>query len=81
MSQASRLWRTYHDTGDASASDGPGRNELTFTVAAFPELPADMRQVLSGYLMGLGELTGARKVAVRLDESDPAAWKWRCTWD
>lgn len=81
MSQASRLWRTYHDTGDASASDGPGRNQLTFAVAGFPELPADMRQVLSGYLMGLGELTGARNVRAELDESDPAAWRWRCTWD
>lgn len=81
MSQASRLWRTYHDTGDASASDGPGRNELTFAVAGFPGLPADMRQVLSGYLVGLGELTGASNVAVRLDETDPVAWKWHCTWD
>jgi hypothetical protein len=81
MSQASRLWRTYHDTGEASVAEEKGAKRLTMTVAGFPELPSDMRQVLRGYLIGLGELTGARNVTAELDETDSAAWKWRCTWD
>jgi hypothetical protein len=81
MSQSSRLWKTYHDTGEASVSEEPGQKKLTMVVAGFPELPADMRQVLRGYLMGLAELTGARNVTARLDESDPDSWKWHCTWE
>ncbi|MDI6739687.1 MAG: hypothetical protein QME74_04920 [Candidatus Edwardsbacteria bacterium] len=81
MSQASRLWRTYHDSGDASVSGEKGANRAVLVVSGFPELPADMRQVLRGYVMGLGELTGAKNVKVALDESDPNAWKWVSTWE
>lgn len=81
MSQASRLWRTYHDTGEASASNGPGDNAVTFTVTGFPTIPADMLEVLRGYVTGLGELTGARNVRTSVDGTDPAAWKWVSTWE
>jgi hypothetical protein len=81
MSQASRLWHTLHDTGEASACAGPGNNAVTFTVTGFPAIPADMREVLRGYVTGLGELTGAKNVRTRIDESDPNAWKWVSIWD
>jgi hypothetical protein len=81
MSQASRLWHTLHDTGEAEASEGPGRNMVTFIVRGFPGIPAGMRQVLKGYCTGLGELTNAKNVRTELDESDPHAWKWVSTWE
>jgi hypothetical protein len=81
MSQASRLWHTYHDTGEAVTEAEPGQKRLTTIVSGFPELPADMRQVLRGYLMGLAELTGAKNTTAVLDESDPNSWKWHCTWE
>ena len=81
ISRASSLWRTLHDTGDAEAGEVPGERTVTFTVRGCPSLPADMRQLLRGYITGLGELTGARNVRTEADESDPDAWRWRCSWE
>jgi hypothetical protein len=81
MKQASRLWKTYHDTGRPAVDTSRGERILVFSVAGFPELPADMRQVLKGYILGLADLVKVRRVEVELDESDPAEWKWLINWD
>jgi hypothetical protein len=80
MSQVARLWRTYHDTGEASAERGSVAKEVFFVVRDYPGLSAQMRKLLRGYVTGVTELVGLRNVAVELDESDPSAWKWRITW-
>lgn len=80
MKQASRLWRTYHNTGEPQAIEAKGGKRVSFTVAGFPQLPSDMRQVLRGYLHGLSDLVGVKEAAVALDESDPNSWKWEVTW-
>jgi len=80
MKQASRLWRTYHDTGEPSAVEAKGEKRVAFIVTGFPQLPADMRQVLRGYLLGLSELVGVKNTSVALTESDPNAWVWDVTW-
>jgi hypothetical protein len=81
MSQASKLWQTLHDTGEATATEGPGRNMVTFTISGFPSIPSGMREVLRGYVTGLGELTNAKNVRTKIDETDPNAWKWISTWE
>lgn len=81
MKQASRLWRTYHDTGVTSIEEFKGEKRIIFTVGNFPDLPADMRQVLRGYILGLSELVGVRNAGVALDESDNNVWKWVVTWE
>lgn len=81
MKQASRLWKTYHDTGQASVDTSRGERTAVFAVAGFPELPADMRQVLKGYILGLADLVKARRVSVELDETDAMQWRWVVTWD
>jgi hypothetical protein len=80
LKQASRLWKTYHDTGKTSVEEAPGQNQIIFKVSEFPELPREMRQVLRGYILGLSELVKARNTRVELDESNPADWRWVITW-
>lgn len=81
MKQASRLWRTYHDTGEPQAIEVKGEKRVSFIVAGFPQLPADMRQVLRGYLHGLSDLVGVRNASVTLNETNPNAWVWEITWE
>jgi hypothetical protein len=81
MKQSSRLWRTYHDTGETSVEEVKGEKRIIFTVSEFPELPADMRQVLRGYILGLAEMVDVRNTSVVLDESNNLAWKWIITWE
>lgn len=81
MKQASRLWRTYHDTGEPQAIEAKGEKRVSFIVAGFPQLPKDMRQVLRGYLHGLSDLVGVKNASVSLNESDPNAWVWEVTWE
>jgi hypothetical protein len=81
LKQASRLWRTYHDTGETSVEEVKGENRIIFSVGKFPELPAEMRQVLRGYMLGLAEMVGVRNPTVELDEKDNNSWKWIVTWE
>lgn len=81
MKQASRLWRTYHDTGQPQAIEAKGEKRVSFIVSGFPQLPPDMRQVLRGYLLGLSELVGVKNTAVALNETDSNAWIWDVTWE
>ena len=80
LSQAARLWRTYHDTGTASASQVEGANEVVFVVRDYPACAAAMRKTLRGFVAGLAEMVGIRSPRVVLDESHPEAWKWTITW-
>ncbi len=77
LSQAARLWRTYHDRGTATAARRAGANEVVFAVADYPDFIAPMRLVVRGYLGGLAELLGVREYRVVLDEAEP---KWTITW-
>ena len=79
IAQASRLWRTLHDRGEPSSLSESNGRCVTFVVRDYPEFPTDMRNLVRGYIVGLGELAG-EKVTTRLDESDPNAWKWISTW-
>lgn len=81
LKQAARLWRTYHDTGVTSVEEFKGEKRIIFTVGNFPGLPAEMRQVLRGYILGLAELVGVNNVRVALDERDLNSWKWEITWE
>jgi hypothetical protein len=80
LKQASRLWKTYHDSGKTSVEEAQGQNRIIFKVSEFPELPKDMRQVLRGYILGLSELVKAQNTKVEFDESDPGEWRWVITW-
>jgi len=81
IKQASRLWRTYHDTGQPQAVEFKGEKRVLFKVSGFPQMPPDMRQVLCGYLAGLSDLVGVKNPKVSLDEKDPNAWMWEITWE
>ncbi|MBN1962760.1 MAG: hypothetical protein JW841_17655 [Deltaproteobacteria bacterium] len=80
LTQASRLWRTYHDTGEAKAYSGEQKNSVIFSVIDFPGLPIKMRQVLREYVAGLSKICGVKNGYVTLDESNPQFWKWILTW-
>ena len=80
LSQAARLWGTYHAVGTATASQVEGANEVVFVVRDYPACPPVMRRTLRGYVAGLAEMVGIRSPRVALDESVPAAWKWTITW-
>jgi hypothetical protein len=80
MDQAAKLWTTYFERGQAAVEDA-GRGHATFVLRNYPELAADMRQIVRGNITAAAETTGARNVRVRHVETDPQAWKWVIQWD
>ncbi len=80
MSQAAKLWSTYFERGRAAVEDA-GRGRATFVLYDYPELPADMRQIVRGNITAAAETTGARNVRVLHVDSDPRSWKWVIQWD
>lgn len=80
IKQAAAIWRTYHDTGEASV-ELLEKNHGYFVVRDNADLPLPLRQVITGHLMHVLELTGARNLQATLDGSNSAEWRWHLTWE
>lgn len=80
MDQAAKLWTTYFERGRATVEEA-GRGRAVFVLRGYPELAADMRQIVRGNITAAAETTGARNVRVVHVDADPQAWKWVIQWD
>lgn len=81
IEQAARFWKTYHERGAARVVKQPNTKENLFIIEEFPDMPAPIRRMNTGYIKGTLELIGAKNPRVYLDEGNPAAWTWKVLWD
>ena len=76
--QSARLWRVYHDDGEALAVR-VGPRELRYDIRGYNDMPADFRRYLRGFVAQLVEMTGAVGVQASLEERADD-WGYRITW-
>lgn len=74
-----QIWGTLFDQGEAKVENLAG-NSGTLVVRGMSELQAAQREYISGFIIGLLELAGARQVQVAKIESNPQAWAWKIKW-
>jgi len=55
-------------------------SSMTVVVTDFPELVPSQLELISGYITGILDLTGARNIRVTINNKNPNAWKWKFTW-
>jgi hypothetical protein len=81
LTQVSKLWTTYNDTGKARVlQDGrPHRAEII--VEEFPGLPLPLAAETAGFMAGACEVCGGQGVRVEYDSPSPSTHRWTCTWD
>jgi uncharacterized protein (TIGR02265 family) len=79
VEQTTRLWRTYHQAGDA-LSHQYGPREVELVVTGYPELPERFRHQTAGFVEEAVRMTGAHDVRVEKSDADPARWTWQITW-
>lgn len=81
MEQSAKLWRTYHSSGNARADNTNPGKQLQFIVSDYPDMPAAFRKSMCGYIAASVELTNAKNILVRHDDSSPLVWRWHVTWE
>ncbi len=81
LGQAARLWKNYHNEGEASVEKDPHQNRVTFILKNYPDFPKTFQESMCGYISEVIELTGARNVNTNLDKTDRNAFKWITTWN
>jgi hypothetical protein len=79
LRQASRFWSSYYKDGRAGVENAD-TDSVDFYVADYPDLPSKINDVISGYIAGVMERTGARDINVLVDEQDPNKRRWSVTW-
>jgi uncharacterized protein (TIGR02265 family) len=79
VQQTARLWRTYHDSGDATCVSREDRS-IELVVRGYPSLPERFRHYMEGYVQQAVSITGVQDVRVTSRDDDPACWTWRITW-
>lgn len=74
MKQAARLWRTYHDSGEAHI-ERISETEIAFVVENYGSMPISFCESTTGYIQGLGMLSGLKKTEVH-NKIIPDGMKW-----
>jgi len=80
VEKAATLWSTFHKRGKARVEHRPSENCGIFIVEDYPSFDANIRANVGGYIQGLIELTGAKSVNVKENESSHDTWRWIVHW-
>ena len=80
IAQAAKLWSAYFDRGRAAVEEVSPKGAV-FVLRDYPELPADMRQIVRGNITAAAETTGVKGVRVRHEDADARAWRWVIAWE
>lgn len=73
------MWASYHSTGKASMEDVDDRS-ATLVVRGAEPISKPMVDIITGHILALAELTGAKDARVAANADDPAAIRWTIRW-
>jgi hypothetical protein len=79
MKQSAGMWSSYHSTGKAMMEDITP-NGAVLVVRGADAISKGVLDVVTGHIMALAELTGAKDPLVAANASDPAALRWSMRW-
>lgn len=79
ISRAAAVWASYHSTGKASMEGVEDRAAVLVVRGAEPICKA-MIDVITGHILALAELTGAKDPIVHASVEDAAALRWTIRW-
>lgn len=82
LTQIAKLWTNLHQEGRAWFERPTGAQEASFFVGDYPGLPADLREIICGWIEGCGELLRIKDF--RVDQvpnpQNPRVWEWKVVW-
>jgi hypothetical protein len=79
MSRAAAVWASYHSTGKATIEDAQDRAAVLVVRDADP-IEKAMIDVISGHILALAELTGAKDPRVVSSGDARAGYRWAIRW-
>lgn len=79
ISKAASIWKTYYDKGDPVVENVTDKS-LEFVVRNYPDLPAEVRDSVTGNVTILMDYAGCKNLTVKHDAPDPKSWRWTVTW-
>lgn len=79
ISKAASVWASYHSTGKASMEDVTAHSAVLVVRDADP-ICKEMIDIISGHILALAELTGAKDPRVAPNTEDPRALRWTIRW-
>lgn len=65
MQKSAMLWKTFHDQGDSRVEE-ISKTHVRYIISGYAEMPKNYRTFLSGYILGLLNLCGAKNATVVL---------------
>ncbi|MEW6517166.1 MAG: DUF2378 family protein [candidate division FCPU426 bacterium] len=80
IKQTAKIWQTYHDAGEATA-EHVGPKQALLRVTRYPDLPKAFLDIVSGYILGLFQISGVKNTQMQVRDHNPEAWEWLVSWD
>ena len=79
IGKAASVWASYHSTGKASMEEVTPHSGVLVVRGADP-ICKEMIDIISGHILALAELTGAKEPRVAPNTDDPSALRWTIRW-
>lgn len=79
ISKAAKVWGSYHSTGKASMEEVEARSAV-LVVRGADAICKEMIDIITGHILALAELTGAKDPRVAANVEDAAALRWSIRW-
>jgi hypothetical protein len=79
IKKAASVWASYHSTGSATMEDVTDRS-ATLVVRGAEPISRPMIDVITGHIVALAELTGAKDPIVAPRSEEPRTLKWAIRW-
>ena len=81
ISQTAKVWRTYHQQGVLRVEHGDGTKEASLHLAEYPDLLPPVADCMTGYIVGLSELSGARNTSADVESLGGGKFRWTVRWE
>lgn len=78
--RAAKIWSSYYDKGQLCIENFK-ETGMEAILRDYPEYPLFLRDAVTGFFEGIGELLKLKNFRIFKIEKDPNAWKWICQWE
>jgi hypothetical protein len=78
--QSARVWKTYHDTGNATCEKTSNKNEILFVISNYPTLPSVFQETVAGSFEAIIESGGSKVLKLDYRRRNTGEHEWLANW-
>jgi hypothetical protein len=80
VERSAHVWGTFHDTGTAKCEKSDKKNELSFLLSNYPDLPNALKETVAGSTEAIIDVGGGKLPNVMYQKRSNGTHEWVASW-